>query len=264
MSSSEKYLLVWFVLLLSGLGLLGCNTVSAPTPTPTARAIVLTVVPTRTPTRTPTPEPTSTTMPTATRAPTLALTPTPTPTQPPPPTATPPPGWKKLDAAQVELWVPGSFVGGDPVKDREPLVKSLRALGSEYNGYINLISQTPSPFAIYAIDSVLGSTGFITNISITVNQIVSTGTGEVLQGGVSQQLPRQYTVLDRRGAVAGLYGAERMVADSFAQSIRMRQLVYTIKTQNTAWVVAFTTAENEFFTRLPAFDQSIATLRFKP
>jgi len=55
-----------------------------------------------------------------------------------------------------------------------------------------------------------------------------------------------------------------MVADSLAQGIRMRQLVYTIKSLNTAWVVAFSTAENEFFSRLSAFEQSILTLRFKP
>jgi hypothetical protein len=254
-----KRYLVGFVLCASGLGLSACTTVNAPTPTFTPRAIVLTPAPTSTPTLTPTTEPTLTATPTATRAPTL----TPSPTQPPLPTATPPVGWKKLESAQVELWVPSSFIGGDPVKDRDPLIKSLRAMGAEYNGYINLINQTPSPFSMYAIDSVLGSTGFITTISITANQIVSTGTGEVLQGGVNQQLPKEYKTLDRRGAVAGLYGAERMVTDWFAQSIRVRQVVYTIKTQNTAWVVAFTTTEGEFYARLPAFDQSIATLRFK-
>ncbi|MEW5718175.1 MAG: hypothetical protein AB1817_06095 [Chloroflexota bacterium] len=259
MLSSAKRFIVCFVWCVSGLGLLGCNAVSAPTPTPTVRVTILTVAPTTVPTPTPTAAPTQTNTPTATRAPTL----TPTPTQLPSPTATPPPGWKKLESAQVELWVPGSFIGGDPVKDRDPMIKSLRAMGSEYNGYINFISQSPSLFTIYAIDSLLGSTGFITAISVTVNQIVSTGTGEVLQGGVSQQLPKQYTTLDRRGAVAGVYGAERMVADSLAQNIRVRQLVYTIKTQNTAWVVAFTTTEGEFYTRLPAFEQSIATLRFK-
>jgi len=253
-------LLVWLVLLVSGLGLIGCNAVSAPLPTPTAPAPTKTAAPTDAPTSTPTVLPTPAHTPTATST----RTNTPTPTQQPPPTATPPPGWKKLDAAQVELWVPGSFIGGDPVKDREPIIKNLRAMGAEYTGYINLISQNPSPFAIYAIDSALGSTGFITNLSITANQIVSTGTGETLQGGVSQQLPRQYAVLDRRNVVTGYYVAERMVTDSAAQNIRMRQLVFTIKAQNTAWVVAFTTTEGEFFPRLPAFEQSMQTLRFKP
>ena len=260
MRQLRNRLWIWLVLLVSALGLIGCNAVSAPTPTPTLRAATPTVAPTSVPTLTQTAVPTQTNTPTATLAPTL----TPAPTQPPPPTATPPPGWKKLESAQIELWVPGSFLGGDPIKDRDPIIKNLRAMGAEYAGYINPINQNPSPFAIYAIDSALGSTGFITTLSVTANQIVSTGTGETFQGGVSQQLPQQYIVLDRRNVITGYYVAERMVADSLAQNLHVRQLVYTIRSQNTAWIVAFTTTEGEFFPRLPAFEQSIQSLRFKP
>ena len=251
-------LFVWIVLIICSAALIGCSALSGPLPTPTERAP--TPTPTDAPTSTPTAAPTPTNTPTATRAPTITLTPT----RPPLPTVAPPPGWKKLESAQIELWVPGSFIGGDLVKDRDPIVKNLRALGSEYAGYVKLIDQTPSPFAIYAIDSTIGSSGFITSISVTVNQIVSTGTGETIQGGVNQQLPRQYAVLDRRNVVVGFYAAERMVTDSAALSIRVRQLTYTIRSQNTAWVVVFSTAEGEFFPRLPAFEQSMQTLRFKP
>lgn len=262
-----NYPFVLLVLIVCSLGLLGCGTLGLPgstqaTRTPTFGVPTATSAPRNTPTFTPTfaPTATSTLAPTSTSIPTL----TPTSTRQPIPTAVVPAGWRKLESVQVELWVPGSYLGGDPIKDREPLVKSLRALGSEYAGYINLINQNPSPFAIYAIDSAMGSTGFITNVSVTSNQIVSTGSGETLQGGVSQQLPAQYTVLDRRNATAGLYSAERLVADSPAQGMHMRQLVYTIKVQNAAWVIVFTTADGEFLTRLPAFEQSIQTLRFKP
>jgi hypothetical protein len=253
-------LLVWIVLIISSAALIGCNAPSTPVPTPTMRVATPTTAPTSAPTFTPTAVPTQTNTPTATRAPTL----TPTPTQPPLPTATPPPGWKKLESAQVELWVPSSFIGGDPIKDRDPIIKSLRAMGTEYAGYSSFITQNPSPFAIYAIDSTLGSTGFITSLSVTANQIVSTGTGETIQGGVSQQLPQQYAALDRRNVIVGYYTAERMVTDSAAQNMRVRQLVYTIRAQNTAWVVAFTTTDGEFFPRLPTFEQSMQTLKFKP
>jgi hypothetical protein len=261
-------LFVWLVLLVCSLGLVACGALGGPqgeqiaikTSPPTVIVPTLTTTLTNAPTSTPTFVPTPTNTPTATHTPTVM----PTPTRLPPPTATPPPGWKKLESAQIEVWVPASFIGGDPIKDRDPIIKNLRAMGAEYAGYINLISQNPSPFAIFAIDSVLGSTGFITNVSITTNQIVSTGTGETFQGGVSQQLPQQYTVLDRRSVVMGFYAAERMVADSLAQNLHVRQLVYTIRSQNTAWVVVFTTTEGEFFTRLPAFEQSMQTLRFKP
>ena len=255
-------LFVWIVLVISSAALIGCNALGGPRVEQTAikTSPPTVIVPTQT--TTPTDAPTS--MPTSVPTPTSTATATRTSTTVPLPTPTPPPGWKKLESAQIELWVPSSYIGGDLIKDRDPIIKNLRAMGSEYGGYVNLISQNPSPFAIYAIDSALGSTGFITNVSITANQIVSTGTGDTLQGGVSQQLFQQYAVLDRRNVVTGYYVAERMVTDSAAQNIRMRQLVYTIKTQNTAWVVAFTTTEGEFFPRLPAFEQSMQTLKFKP
>ena len=254
-----------FVLLGLGLAsawLIGCGASGAPMLTPTASFATRTFTPTNTPTFTPTNIPT----PTPTNPPTPTSTPasTPTPTRPPIPTPTPPPGWKKLESTQIELWAPDSFVGGDPIKDKESILKSLRAFGSEYVASAKILDQNPPLFAFYATDSKLGSTGFITSISVTANQIVSTGTVETLQGGVNQQLPSQYTVLDRRLAMLTYYSAERMVTDSPMQGRRMRQLVYTIKSLNTAWVVAFSTVDDEFFARLPAFEQSMLTFKIKP
>lgn len=259
MLSSRSCSLV-FLALVTSLGLIGCNVLDAPAATPTLAFATRTLTPTTAPTSTPTalPTPTQTLAPTVTPTPTL----TPSPTRTPLPTATPPPGWKKLESANIELWVPGSFVGGDPVKDKEALLKALRAFGSEYVASFKSIEQNPNAFAIYAIDTRLGSTGFITTITLTVNQIVGSGTQETLQGGATLQFPRQYTVLDRRN-VALYYAAERMVADSVVQNLRMRQLAYTIKSTNTAWVLVFSTMEDEFFPRLPTFEQIALTLRIK-
>lgn len=252
--------LVFVALSAASLGLSGCDALNAPT-TPTLAFATRTLTPTVTATFTPTapPTPTHTLIPTLTRTPTI----TPSPTPSPRPTATPPPGWKKLESANIELWVPSTFVGGDPIKDKDALLKALRAFGSEYVASFKTIEQNPNAFAIYAIDTRLGSTGFITTITLTVNQIVGSGTQETLRGGATLQFPSQYTVLDRRN-VALYYAAERMVTDSVVQNIRMRQLVYTIKSTNTAWVLAFSTTEDEFFSRLPTFEQSGLTLRIKP
>ncbi|MCI0475443.1 MAG: hypothetical protein L0Y55_04295, partial [Anaerolineales bacterium] len=246
MLSSRNRSLVFLALVVASLWLSGCDALNAPA-TPTLAFATRTLTPTITPTftRTALPTSTNTLVPTATHTPTI----TPTPTRLPLPTAAPPPGWKKLESANIELWVPGSFVGGDPVKDKDALLKALRAFGSEYVASFKSVEQNPNAFAIYAIDTRLGSTGFITTITLTVNQIVGSGTQETLRGGATLQFPRQYTVLDRRN-VALYYAAERMVTDSVVQNIRMRQLVYTIKSTNTAWVLAFSTTEDEFFSRL--------------
>ena len=261
-------LFVLLVLTVCSAWLIGCGASGLPataqpfrTPTSDTSAAIKTSAPTNTPAFTPTLVrlPTNTLVPTPKPSPTL----TPTPTPQPIPTLALPPGWKKLESAQIELWVPGTFVGGDPIKDRDRIAKSLQALGPEYEGTLRVIDQNPSPFAIYAIDTNIGSTGFVTSITVTVNQIVSAGTVETLVGGVTQQLPRQYNVLDRRSVML-YYSAERMVTDAPVLGFRLRQLVYTIKSPNTAWIVAYSTAEGEFFARLPAFEQSIQTLRIRP
>jgi hypothetical protein len=255
--------LVPLVLVAFSVWLIGCGAADAPTPTQ-ARIATTSAVPVATPTTLPPLTPTAAPSPTNTATPTSAPTMTLTPTRLPIPTLALPPGWKKIESAQIELAVADSFVGGDPIKEKDAIHKTLRAWGSEYVGLIKWLEQNPTAFALYAIDSKMGSSGFVTTVSVTVNQIVSTSAGDTLQGGVKQQLREKYTALDRRNVILGYYAAERMVTDSATSSARMRQLVYTVKSLNTAWVVAYSTSESEFFARLPAFEQSIQTLRFKP
>jgi hypothetical protein len=264
MRQFASHLIVWIVLIIASAALIGCNAPSTPFPTPTVPAPTKTAVPTDVPTATSTAMPASTNTPTATNTPTITPTITPTPTRLPIPTPALPPGWKKLQSAQIELGVPATFIGGEPAREKDSILKNLRALGPEYVSSAKIIDQNPALFAIYAIDSRLGTSGFLTSITVTVNQIVSTGPTNTLQGGVSQQLLPQYTVLDERTVLLGYYSAERMLIVSPAQGTRTRQLVYTITSLNTAWVVAFSTVEDEFFQRLPVFEQSMQTLRFKP
>lgn len=250
---------VLFTLVVS-VGLTGCGAVSAPAATPTLAFVTRTFTPPPTATLTATlpPPPSATLEPTATPT----FTATPVPTRTPPPTATPPVGWKKLSAATAELWAPPSFVGGDPIKDKDAIVKGLGAFGPEYVSSYRTIEQNANSFLLYAFDSKVGSTGLITTVSVTLNRLLPSGLLEQTQGGIALQLPRQLTVFDVRNA-ALYYAAERMVAASDAQNNRLRHLVYTIKSTNHAWVLAFTLPEDEFFPRLATLEQIALTLRIK-
>jgi hypothetical protein len=253
---------VWLVLfvLVVGCVLMGCGTFGAPAPTPTPAFVTRTFTPTLAPTATFTPPPTST----PTREPTATVTPLPTftPTRLPPPTATPFPGWKKLESATIELWAPSHFVGGDPLKDKDAIVKSLRALGPEYVNSYNVVEQHADLFLLYALDPQVGSTGLLTTFSVTFNRLLPSGLMDQTQSGVAWQLPRQTILLDSRN-VALHYAAERRVVDAVAHNNLVRYLVYTIKSTNYAWVLVFATPENEFYTRLPIFEQIALTLRIK-
>jgi hypothetical protein len=251
--------LVFAALLAASLGLMGCDTLNAPA-TPTLAFATRTFTPTITATFTRTALPTSThtLVPTATPTPTI----TPSPTRAPLPTATPPPGWKKLESAAAELWAPGSFVGGDPLKDKDAVVKRLRAFGPEYVNTYRVIEQNANIFLLYALDSQIGGTGLLTTVSVTINRLLPSGLIDQNQSGVALQLPRQMLTLDTRNA-ALYYAAERTVAVSEAQNNRVRHLVYTIRSTNHAWVLVFSTPEDEFFPRLATFEQIALTLRIK-
>ncbi|MBM3129362.1 MAG: hypothetical protein FJ009_12150 [Chloroflexi bacterium] len=252
-------LLVWGALVVASLGLSSCNALGAPaTPTPAFATRTLTPTITPTFTRTALPTSTDTPVPTATHTPTITLVPTRTPL----PTATPPPGWKKMESATAELWVPASFNGGDPIKDKDAIVKSLRAFGPEYANSYRTIEQNANVFLLYALDSRIGGTGLLTTVSVTINRLLPSGLIDPNQSGVAAQLPRQMLTLDARNA-ALYYAAERTVSVSEAQNNRVRHLIYTIKSTNHAWVLAFSTPEDEFFPRLATFEQIALTLRIK-
>jgi len=246
--------------LLTSLGLVGCGTVGVSAPTPTTvflpRTVTFAPIPTATwtilPTRTPTQEPT------ATATATVTFTPTPSPL----PTATPPPGWKKLESATIELWVPSSFVGGDPIKDKGAIVNVLRALGSEYISSYSVVEQHADVFLLYALDSKIGNTGLITTLSVTFNRLLPSGLIDQTQSGVAWQLPRQTIVLDKRN-VRLYYAAERTIAEAAAHNNRVRYLIYTIKSTNYAWVLAFATPEDEYFSRFATFEQIAQTIRIR-
>lgn len=244
--------------LVIGSGVMGCSALDAPAATPTAPFVTRTFTPTTAPTATPTARPTLTPTLEPTATATATITPSPTPS--PLPTATPPPGWKKLESATIEVWAPASFVGGDPIKSKDAIINQLSAFGSAYTGSYQVIEQNAHLFLLYALDSRLGHTGFLTTFSVTHNRLLASGL--IDPTATALQLPRQMTVLDKRN-VALYYAAERTVATSQTQTNRVRHLVYTIKSTNYAWVLAFTTPEDEFFARLPVFEQIALTLRIK-
>jgi len=238
----------------------GCNISSLPffpTATPTA---------THTPTVTPTATPTLT--PTATWTPTPTNTYTPTPSNTPTRTSTPTPssiaGFKKYETSRIELWLPESFVGGDISKDLNTIVNRLKAMGPDFERMATIIQQNPSAFVMYAIDSQVGKSGFLTNVNVGTEQTLSAVTIDIYLDAVTKQLPAQYQIVERKTMTLNSYPAGRIVTEVSVQGMRIKQLLYAIKDGNTFWVITYSTSADEYATRLPVFEQSASTFRIKP
>jgi hypothetical protein len=89
------------------------------------------------------------------------------------PTFAPPEGWNKFEGEGIDVWLPNSYQGGNLEKDLDVIVGRLETLGPEYEQIIQTIKANPSLFVLWAFDTYIGDTGFLTNMNITHEEVVS-------------------------------------------------------------------------------------------
>ena len=212
----------------------------------------------------PTATATFTPSPTATFTPSPTATFTPSPTASGTPTRTPIPGWTKFEASGVEIWLPESFTGGDIENDLEVIVASIKSLGPEYEQMANVIETNPSLFVIWAFDSDIGTTGYLTNVNVGHVPGLSAISLEMYIKMVEQQLPSAFSVVDSSIVQLGQYEAARMVIEFEISGIIAKELMYVIKDNNTFWAITYATHSDEFEERLPLFEKSANTFYIKP
>jgi hypothetical protein len=247
---NRKTLVVLICMLLVAIMLAGCGD---ETPEPVA---------TSAPTATSEPAATATPQPTATSEPTV--TPTPEPTATTEPTAAVLDGWEKFEGAGIELWLPESYEGGNLAEDLDVIVGNLRSLGPEFEQMAQLIEQNPTAYVLWAFDSDVGSSGFLTNVNVTTEQILSAVTVETYMDAVSNQLPEQFQVLEQDMVTLGDYEAGRMVLELAMEGVTAKEVLYIVKDGNTVYGITFATGADEFEERLPEFEQSASSFTVQP
>ena len=213
-----------------------------------------------------TPEPTATptAIPAPTATPTATLEPTTAPAVASGPTATPIPGWKKFEARGIEIWLPGSYEGGDPSQDLDVIVERLRALGPDFAQTAQAIEQNPSAFVLWAFDSHVGDSGLLTSVTVGTERIPSAITIEVYLDMLAKQLPSQFRVVEQGIVPLDYYQAGRALIEFSIKGVNGKQVMYVIKEGNTIWAVNYTTSADEFDQKLPTFEQSARTFRMRP
>lgn len=177
------------------------------------------------------------------------------------PTMTPIPGWEKFEGDDVELWLPESFNGGDLSNDLDVVVENLRRLGPDFEAMADMIEQNPSAFVIWAFDSKVGYSGFLTNVNITTERMLSAVSIETYLDAVTNQLPPQFQVVEREPVSLERYEAARLFVEFSISGVRGKEILYLIKDGKTMWGITFATGADEFNQRLPIFEQSILTFR---
>ena len=181
-----------------------------------------------------------------------------------PPTATPIPGWEKFEGGGIELWLPESFEGGNLEEDFELVVEGLKSLGPDFEQIAQAIEQNPSMFVLWAFDSEVSDTGFLTNMNVTTEKVSSSMTLDTYLDATINQLPPQFHLLEQGIVQLGDYQAGRLVWEAAIGDMAVKDLSYCIKDGSTMWAFGFSTSAEEFDQRLPVFEQSARSFMIQP
>lgn len=177
------------------------------------------------------------------------------------PTSTPIPGWNKFEGNGIEIWLPGSFLGGDLSQDLDVILANLRNLGPDFAGIVQLIEANPEMFLIFATDSEVGPSGVLTNVNVTTEQVLSSLELDTYLDLATGQFPPQFQVTDRKIVSLGEYQAGRLEIEFQVGGIAGKELLYVIKDGTSIWNITYATGAAEFAGRLRDFELSALTFR---
>jgi hypothetical protein len=182
----------------------------------------------------------------------------------PKPAYIPPAGWNKFEGKGIELWLPNSFQGGDLENDLEVIVSRLETLGPEYEQIIRTIEANPSVFVLWAFDTFIGDSGFLTNVNVTHEDVVSAVTLDTYIDAVRQQLPSSFSITDQKNILLGDQEAIQLDISVNESGMNAKEAMFVTKDGNTIWVITYSTGANEFDNRLPIFEQSAQSIQINP
>ena len=177
------------------------------------------------------------------------------------PTSTPIPGWNKFEGKGIEIWLPGSYIGGDLSHDLDIILTNLQNLGPDFEQAAQIIEQNPELFLIFATDSNIGISGTLTNVNITTEEILSSLDLDTYMDLAISQFPPQFNIIDRKITTLGEYYAGRLLVDFQVSGFDGKELIYIIKDDTTIWIITYATGKVEFAERLRVFELSALTFR---
>jgi serine/threonine-protein kinase len=168
-------------------------------------------------------------------------------------------GWQVVQGQGVSLSLPENYTGGNPSTEIDRIAEDLEAIGPGYGSRVEAIRQNPDAIALLAFDPKSSESGFLTNVNVTKQPVPEGVTVEQFLEAVTQQIANQFNIVNQEVVEIEPYQAGKIVAEATVGEVPVKQVFYTVKDENTFWVVAYSTTQAEFDQRLPNFEQSIRT-----
>jgi hypothetical protein len=192
-------------------------------------------------------------------------TPNPLPAAWTPTTAAPTPilGWDLYRGVDVEIWLPESFVGGDPVARREELLEIARAAGAGYEAIVQSLEEQPENLLFYSWElpqyqMVVGVTRHDAPPEISVEIYLEEWVDAVLG-----QVPA-FGEISKGPVTIGGETVGRAVMDLTQQGAVTRQISYLFKEEGTVWVLGYGFPSERYTELAPVVELSVQTFRRGP
>lgn len=161
-------------------------------------------------------------------------------------------GWKNLQADDISLWVPPSYIGGNPSQEIDRIIPELEALGSAFVKKASLIEEDPEKYELWALDSDVGSTGYITTFFAIPYFVPALDSSNDFLSEILINMPENTEVLSQEEFSSGRFDLARATIDYPGDII---QAMYVLKDGETAWMMVFTTQDAELDVRLEIFNR---------
>ncbi|MBZ8179900.1 DUF1795 domain-containing protein [Oscillatoria salina] len=169
--------------------------------------------------------------------------------------------WHEISGNGVVLELPQDYFGGNPRTEIDEITSQLKTIAPIYEEKITEIKQNSHAIALLAFDRTSGKAQIPTNVNITTDRSAPEETIEDYLDRLTTQLSSLYRIQDQKLLSLEDYQAGRIVAEAEINQTRIKQLFYTIKNDDTFWIVTYTTTAEQFERRLPDFEKSMRTLK---
>ena len=171
------------------------------------------------------------------------------------------PGWGMFTGDGIELMLPPSYEGGDPVALAEELA-ALLAEVPQYAAIAEAVRENPGGYRLLTIDRETGSVVAVTTGSVPA-AVSMTEYVDKFSAAVIEQAPGsaliQKGVIPFRDGEAGWMLFEFVVGDAVSW-----QLSYALRRGDQVWDINYGALREDYPGLQPIFDQSLQTVHFVP
>lgn len=178
---------------------------------------------------------------------------------------TPIPGWERFSTRDFEIWLPERYDGGSPGQEIEVIAEQLSQMGPSFQEVAEALREDPNLIALWMFDTEAETSGFVTNVNLTEEQVSETITVIDYMAAAQDILPEEYQVVGQEVVSLAAYPqAGRLFIDTVVAGTQIKEVLYVIKEGTQMYLITYATIADEFEGRLPTFELSAETFRLRP